>query len=111
MSDESSQCGPSFVIAFIVVGIITGLIIALLLCIIVFIIIFGWIVPRARIWLSGKTFLLFLAIAALVCCGSTYAWYGKAHTVACNFQLWLFGLSASAIASYVPLFTSLFLPV
>jgi len=99
MSDEAYQCTPSFVIAFIVVGIITGLLVLGSIWCVPLVCIFGCCVRRHRIFLSGTVFLVIMILSCVVGFISTYAWYGKPHTVACNFQLWLFGLSASSLAA------------
>jgi len=101
MSDESYQCTPSIVIAFIVLGIITGLLVGINCWLVPAIIVFGWIVPRVRLILAGRLFLLFLALSCLLGSISTYAWYGKPETVACNFQLWLFGIATSMMVGAI----------
>lgn len=98
MSDEGYHCTPSFVIAFIIVGILTGIIILVSCLFIPIVIVFGIFVRRHRIFLSGTIFLFILVISSIVGFISTYAWYGKPHPVACNFQLWLFGLSTTSLA-------------
>jgi hypothetical protein len=99
MSDESYQCTPSIVIAFIVLGIITGLLVGINCWFIPAIVVFGWIVPRVRLILAGRLYLLFLAISCIIGTISTYAWYGKPETVACNFQVWLFGIATSIMVA------------
>eukprot|EP00339_Tiarina_fusa_P008871 CAMPEP_0117028216 /NCGR_PEP_ID=MMETSP0472-20121206/20533_1 /TAXON_ID=693140 ORGANISM="Tiarina fusus, Strain LIS" /NCGR_SAMPLE_ID=MMETSP0472 /ASSEMBLY_ACC=CAM_ASM_000603 /LENGTH=809 /DNA_ID=CAMNT_0004735637 /DNA_START=20 /DNA_END=2449 /DNA_ORIENTATION=+ len=98
MSDEGYQCTPSFIIAFIIVGIITGIVILVSCLVIPIILVFGICVRRHRIFLSGTVFLVILALSAIFGFISTYTWYGKPHVVSCNFQLWLFGLSATSLA-------------
>lgn len=101
MSDEGYHCTPSFIIAFIIVGIITGILILVSCLLIPVVLVFGICVRRHRIFLSGTVFLIILVFSSLLGFISTYAWYGKPHPVACNFQLWLFGLSTTSLAWYV----------
>jgi len=101
MSDEAYQCTPSLVVAFIVVGIITGLLIGINFWFIPAVILFGCIVQRNRILLAGRLFLLCLGVAAFLGLVSTYTWYGKPETAACNFQVWLFGLSVTILVSAI----------
>jgi len=101
LSDESPHCTPSLVVAFIVLGIITGLLVLFNLLFIPLSILFGWIIVRTRWILAGRLFLLLLSLGAFFGVISTFAWYGKPHTVACNFQLWLFGLATSLVVGAI----------
>merc|ERR1712137_1207647 len=98
MSDEGYQCTPTFIIAFIIVGILTGIIFLVSCLMLPIVLVFGICVRRHRIFLSGTVFLVILALSAIFGFISTYTWYGKPHVVSCNFQLWLFGLSATSLA-------------
>ena len=99
LSDEDTHCSPSLVAAYIACGIITGLMVFGLIALLPFIIIFGFIIRRGRIVLPVPLFLLVITLSGILGLISTYAWYGKAHTVACQFQLWLFGLACAFLAS------------
>jgi hypothetical protein len=98
ISDEGKDCDTSYVVLFIVIGIITGLaILAIFCCCVPFTVVFGWIRPKKRIKSANPLFLLLICASCIVGCASTYAWYGKPQVVACNFQLWLFGLSTMSL--------------
>mmetsp|Transcript_32449 Transcript_32449/g.55508 ORF Transcript_32449/g.55508 Transcript_32449/m.55508 type:complete len:807 (+) Transcript_32449:34-2454(+) len=98
MSDEGYQCTPSFTVAFVVVGILTGILILGTIWLLPLVCVFGFCVRRHRFFLSGSLFLIILVLTCILGFISTYAWYGKPHTVACNFQLWLFGIASTFLA-------------
>eukprot|EP01096_Ripella_sp_DP13-Kostka_P011698 TRINITY_DN477_c2_g3_i4.p1 TRINITY_DN477_c2_g3~~TRINITY_DN477_c2_g3_i4.p1 ORF type:complete len:816 (-),score=294.24 TRINITY_DN477_c2_g3_i4:361-2808(-) len=100
MSDEPYDCVPSFKVLFIIYGIITGLLILFTIFVFVpFTLIFGFIIPRKRVRASSPLFLLIIIISGVFGIGSTYAWYGKPHSVACGFQPWLLGLAIVSMNS------------
>jgi hypothetical protein len=105
MSDEPYDCVPSFKILFIIYGIITGLLILFTIFVFVpFTFLFGYIIPRKRVRASSPLFLLIIIISGVLGVGSTYAWYGKPHSVACGFQPWLLGLAIVSMNSFVLFF-------
>lgn len=100
MSDESVDCDTNYTILFIVMGILTSLIVlSILFCVMPFVVLFGVAFPRKVIRLARPLYLLLLCISAILGCISTFAWYGKPNGIACNFQVWLFGLSAGSLVS------------
>merc|ERR1711934_1171818 len=62
---------------------------------------FGFIWRKRRIRLLSPLFMLGICFAAFVGYCSTFAWYGKPHVVACNFQPWLLGLSVNLMISFL----------
>jgi len=99
MSDESGNCGANYTALFIAFGILTGILILLTCCLIPFVIVFGFIVPRRRVRASSPTFLLIIIFSCLLGFISEYAWFGRAHPVACGFRPWLLGLAVVSLVS------------
>eukprot|EP01095_Lingulamoeba_sp_RSL-Kostka_P010069 TRINITY_DN354_c0_g1_i3.p1 TRINITY_DN354_c0_g1~~TRINITY_DN354_c0_g1_i3.p1 ORF type:complete len:562 (+),score=197.55 TRINITY_DN354_c0_g1_i3:945-2630(+) len=89
MSDEGWDCNPSYKILFTIMGIITCLILFTIFIPAIFTIVFGCIIVRKRMKKLSPPFLLLMCWASFVGIASTFAWYGKPHSAACNFQLWL----------------------
>ena len=99
ISDESQDCENNYVALYITFSIITFILILITLLFIGFAIIFGCFIKRRRVRASSPTFLVIICISVIVGYGSTFAWYGKANTVACGFQPWLLGLSVISLIS------------
>lgn len=100
MSDEGYDCTPSFVILFIVMGVVVGFItLANLIIFVPFVIIFGCIISRRRVRVASPLFLLIIVFSSTVGLISTYSWYGKDHTVACIFRVWLTALAVISMVA------------
>jgi ABC-type branched-subunit amino acid transport system substrate-binding protein len=100
-SDEGQQCNPSRIIGYIVIGVVAGCIFILYLTIFLpFIILFSFIIPRKRIYYSGRLFLLILVLSCMLGLTAVYPFFGKASDVACGFQVWILGLSSTFLIRY-----------
>lgn len=97
LSDEGGDCETNYMILFIVFGIVTGLLILAAILLIPFVIIFGCCFKRKRVRAASPIFLLILIISCIMGLISTYAWYGKPHSVGCGFQPWLLGLAVTSV--------------
>merc|ERR1712137_33115 len=99
LSDEDGSCSTNYTILFICYGVVTGILIFLTCFLIVLVIVFGYCVKRVRMRAASPFFLLVVCFSCIVGFISTFAWYGKAHPVACGFQPWLLGLSLVSMIS------------
>lgn len=105
MSDEDG-CTPSFPIAFIIIGTGTGLLIILAFIFGILTCVFSYCHRMPRIRAASPIFLLMIVGASIMGYGSTYAFYGKHQTVACNFRVWLLSISITLMISFVFLLSS-----
>ena len=95
LSDESFSCSPSFAATYLSFGILTGMFLLVIPFFAIAVISFGVIWKKRRIRLLSPIFMLGMCVAAFLGYVSTFAWYGKPHTVSCNFQPWLLGISVN----------------
>ena len=99
LSDENNDCSSNYTLIFIIFGILTGILIFILFIFLIFTIVFGFIFERIRVRACSPTFLLIIITSGFFGYVSVFAWFGKAHPVACAFQPWLLGLGAVGMIS------------
>jgi len=99
LSDESGGCLTDYMVMYIVFGIITGVLILILLLFFLFTLVFGFVTRRIRVQACSPIFLLLILGSCFFGYVSVFAWFGKAHPVACGFQPWLLGLGAVGMIS------------
>lgn len=101
MSDENFSCSPSYAATFVSFGILTSMLILTIPFFCMSVCAFGFIWKKRRIRLLSPVFLLGMCVAAFMGYCSTFAWYGKPHVAACNFQPWLLGLSVNLMIAFL----------